>query len=334
MSVYIIAEAGVNHNGSLEIARKLIDVAKECGADAVKFQTFKAGESTGIRADKVAYQKNNEKTQESQFDMLKNLELSFDDFRRLKEYCTTKNIDFISTPDGAESLRCLVEMNVSKIKIGSTEVTNYPFLELIAKVGKPVILSTGMSTLGEVERAVDILMENGTQNIELMHCTTDYPTALCDVNLRAMLTLKNAFYLPVGYSDHTSGFEVAVASVALGASVIEKHITLDREMKGPDHKASMTPEEFAEYVRHIRNTEELLGDGRKRPTGREKIMMNQIRRSILAARKLKAGTVLTEDMICLKRPGTGIAPEFAAFLLGRRLKRDIEEEEAIMWEDV
>ena len=186
MSVYIIAEAGVNHNGSLEIARKLIDVAKECGADAVKFQTFKAGESTGIRADKVAYQKNNEKTQESQFDMLKNLELSFDDFRRLKEYCTTKNIDFISTPDGAESLRCLVEMNVSKIKIGSTEVTNYPFLELIAKVGKPVILSTGMSTLGEVERAVDILMENGTQNIELMHCTTDYPTALCDVNLRAM----------------------------------------------------------------------------------------------------------------------------------------------------
>ena len=334
MSVYIIAEAGVNHNGSLEIARKLIDVAKECGADAVKFQTFKAGESTGIRADKVAYQKNNEKTQESQFDMLKNLELSFDDFRRLKEYCTTKNIDFISTPDGAESLRCLVEMNVSKIKIGSTEVTNYPFLELIAKVGKPVILSTGMSTLGEVERAVDILMENGTQNIELMHCTTDYPTALCDVNLRAMLTLKNAFYLPVGYSDHTSDFEVAVASVALGASVIEKHITLDREMKGPDHKASMTPEEFAEYVRHIRNTEELLGDGRKRPTGREKIMMNQIRRSILAARKLKAGTVLTEDMICLKRPGTGIAPEFAAVLLGRRLKRDIEEEEAIMWEDV
>lgn len=334
MSVYIIAEAGVNHNGRLELAKNLIDMAKECGADAVKFQTFKAEESAGIRADKAEYQKRNDEIQESQFDMLKKLELPFKDFLLLKEYCDDKQIDFISTPDGEESLKCLIDMNVHKIKIGSTEVTNYPFLAKIAQSRKPVILSTGMSTLGDVEKAIDIFWENEAYDIELMHCTTDYPTDFCDVNLRAMLTLKNAFYLPVGYSDHTLGFEAAIAAVAMGAVVIEKHITLNKEMQGPDHQASMPPREFAEYVRHIRNTEKLLGNGKKKPTPKEKVMMRQIRRSALASRNLKAGMVLTEEMICLKRPGTGIAPEYLPILLGRKLKRDIEKEEAITWEDI
>lgn len=334
MGVYIIAEAGVNHNGDLELAKKLIDMAKECGADAVKFQTFKAEESTGIRADKAAYQKKNVMMHESQFDMIKKLELPFVDYALLKEYCEKKNIDFISTPDGEESLKCLVDMNVSRIKIGSTEVTNYPFLEKIAKSNKPIILSTGMSTLGEVERAVDVLLENGAVDLELLHCTTNYPTAFEEVNLRAMLTMRDAFHLPVGYSDHTPGFEAAVAAVAMGAVVIEKHITLDKELPGPDHKASMSPKEFDEYVRHIRNTEKLLGDGKKRPTANEKVMMQQVRRSILAARDLKAGTVLTEEMLCLKRPGTGIAPEFVPLIVGRKIKRDKEKEETITWEDI
>lgn len=334
MGVYIIAEAGVNHNGSLALAKQLVDMAKECGADAVKFQTFKAEESTGLSADKAAYQKQNDGKEESQYSMIKKLELPFSDFAVLKKYCKDRQIDFISTPDGEESLKCLVELDVPIIKIGSTEVTNAPFLRQIAKTGKPVILSTGMSTLGEVEHAVDILEENGVGSVKLMHCTTDYPTEIEEVNLRAMVTMREAFHLPVGYSDHTMGFEAAVAAAALGAVVIEKHITLDRKMDGPDHKASMPPEEFAEYVQHIRDTEKLLGTGKKRPTAKEKEIMPQVRRSILAAEDLKAGTVLTEEMLCLKRPGTGIAPEFLSVLTGRKLKRDIGKEEIITWDDI
>lgn len=334
MSVYIIAEAGVNHNGSLELAKQLVDIAKKCGADAVKFQTFKAEESTGIKADKAEYQKKNDTIEETQLDMLKKVELPFTDFTILKQYCEELGIDFISTPDGQQSLKCLVDMNVSTIKIGSTEITNYPFLKQIAQSRKKIILSTGMSTLGEVEKAVDVLLENGAQDINLMHCTTDYPTDVEDVNLRAMVTLRNAFHLPVGYSDHTLEFEAAVAAVAMGAVIIEKHITIDREMKGPDHRASMPPKQFAEYVRHIRNTEKLLGDGNKKPTVKEKVMMQQVRRSILSSRKLEAGTILTEDMLCLKRPGIGIEPEFLPVLLGRKLKRNVEKEEPITWQDV
>lgn len=334
MGVYIIAEAGVNHNGNLELAKKLIDMAKNCGADAVKFQTFRAEESTGIRADKAEYQKKNDETNESQFEMIKKLEIPFKDFAVLKGYCERQKIDFISTPDGKLSLKCLLDLNVERIKIGSTEVTNYPFLREIGASGKSVILSTGMSALGEVEKAIDVLFEGGASDIELMHCTTDYPTKYEDVNLRAMLTLKNAFYLPVGYSDHTKGFEAAVAAVALGASIIEKHITLDRNMLGPDHKASMAPKEFKEYVRYIRNTEKLLGNGIKKPTIKEREIMRQTRRSILAAEDLRAGEILTGEKICLKRPGTGIAPEFVPILLGRTLKKDIKKESIIMWEDV
>lgn len=334
MSVYIIAEAGVNHNGNLELAKKLVDMAVECGADAVKFQTFKAEESTGQIAEKAQYQKENDTTEESQLDMIRKLELPFEDFAVIQEYCREKRIDFISTPDGTESLQCLLDLNVPLIKIGSTEVTNLSFLKEIANTGKWMILSTGMSTLGEVEKAVNMILSTGNQQLCLMHCTTDYPTAIEAVNLRAMDTLHKAFNLPIGYSDHTLGFEAAVSAVTLGATCIEKHITLDRNMKGPDHKASMPPEEFKEYVLHIRNTEKLLGDGRKRPTEHEVRIMQQVRRSILATKDLKKGTILTKEMLCYKRPGNGIAPEFADIVVGRVLKRDIQKEELIMWEDI
>lgn len=334
MGVYIIAEAGVNHNGDIELAKKLIDMAKDCGADAVKFQTFKAEESTGVMAEKAAYQKKNDATEESQLEMIKKLELPFADFTILKDYCQEKKIDFISTPDGEESLKCLLDMDVSVIKVGSTEVTNSPFLKKIGESMRPIILSTGMSTLGEVENAVDVILSTGNNQLELMHCTTDYPTDICDVNLRAMCTLRDSFKVPVGYSDHTLGFEAAIAAVALGAVCIEKHITLNRDMPGPDHKASMPPDEFKEYVAHIRNAEKLLGDGRKKPTTKEKEIMQQARRSILVSKDLKAGTVLTSEMLCYKRPGNGIAPEYADILIGRALKRDMVKEEVIAWEDV
>lgn len=334
MGVYIIAEAGINHNGNLELAKRLVDMAKECGADAVKFQTFKAEESTSDLAQKAEYQKQNEPTEESQLEMLRKLELPFESFKVLKAYCEEKGIDFISTPDGTESLACLTELDVPLIKVGSTEVTNHFFLEEIARTGKPIILSTGMSTLGEVEKALQVIWKSGNDQVTLMHCTTDYPTRLEEVNLRAMLTLKDAFKVPVGYSDHTEGFEAAVAAVTMGAVCIEKHITLDRSLPGPDQPASMPPEEFECYVRYIRNTECLLGDGRKRPTAHEQTIMSQVRRSILAARDLAEGTVLTPDMLCFKRPGDGIWPEYVSVLIGRRLKRDIQKEEMIHWEDI
>ncbi len=334
MGIYVIAEAGVNHNGDLELAKKLVDTAKACGANAVKFQTFKAYESTGAYALKAVYQQQNDCREESQLDMLCRLEFPFEYFKILQEYCKEKRIDFISTPDGSESLQYLLDLDVPLIKIGSTEVTNHSFLAEIARSGKPIILSTGMSTLGEVEKAVNIIQKNGIGRLQLMHCTTDYPTGIEDVNLKAMATMRDAFHLEVGYSDHTLGFEAAVAAVALGAVCIEKHITLDRNMQGPDHKASMDPDNFKKYVNHIRNTEKLLGDGIKKPTKKEKIMMQQTRRSILAAIDLKAGTVLNEDMLAYKRPGTGIAPEMADIVAGRVLKRDLCQDEPITWEDI
>lgn len=334
MKTYIIAEAGVNHNGDVELAKRLIDLAKQAGADAVKFQTFKAEESTSNIAEKASYQKQNAPTEETQLEMIRKLELPFEAFAVLQKYCNENKIDFISTPDGTESLLYLQKINVPLIKVGSTEITNYSFLREIGETGKPVILSTGMSTLGEVERALDTIFETGNTNVTLMHCTTDYPTAVTDVNLKAMLTLKNAFQVPVGYSDHTLGYEAAIAAVTMGAVCIEKHITLDRDMEGPDHKASMPPTEFKEYIAHIRNTEQLLGDGRKRPTEQEKKIMIQVRRSILAKDDLKKGTVLTKDMFCYKRPGDGIWPEYAEVLAGMELKHDIGREEKILWKDV
>ena len=334
MSVFIIAEAGVNHNGDINLAKKLVDVAKECGADAIKFQTFKAEESTGIFAEKAQYQKENDKTQESQLEMIKRLELPFEDFKEIKEYCDVKEIIFISTPDGFESLNYLVNLGVPFIKVGSTEVTNLNFLKEIGNTGKPIILSTGMSTLGEIEKALEVFYSTGNKNIKLMHCTSDYPTAVEEVNLKAMITMREAFKIPVGLSDHTLGFEAAISATTLGAEFIEKHITLDRELKGPDHKASMPPGEFKEYVRYIRNTEKLLGDGIKRPTNKEKLIMNDTRRSVLASKDLKKGTIIEEDMLTYKRPGYGIKPELAYILIGRELKRDLSKDEVIQWKDI
>ncbi|MBY6930058.1 N-acetylneuraminate synthase [Clostridium botulinum] len=334
MGVFIIAEAGVNHNGDINLAKKLVDMAKECGADAVKFQTFKAEESTGSFAEKAKYQKENDKTEESQLEMIKKLELPFEKFKEIKEYCDKRGIIFVSTPDGIESLNYLIGLNVDFIKIGSSEVTNINFLKAIGDTGKPVILSTGMSTLGEVEKAIDAIYSTGNRNVRLMHCTSDYPTKVEDVNLRAMVTLREAFKVPVGLSDHTLGFESAVSATTLGAEFIEKHITLDKKMKGPDHKASMMFDEFKEYIIHIKNTEKLLGDGIKRPTEKEKVIMNDARRSVLASRDLKKGTIIEKDMIVFKRPGYGIRPELSYILVGRELKRDILKDEVIMWEDV
>lgn len=334
MSVFIIAEAGVNHNGNIIIAKKLVDMAVECGADAIKFQTFKAEESTGKFAEKAQYQKENDSKIESQFEMIKNLELPFEQFKEIQNYCNDKEIMFISTPDGIESLNYLISIDVPLIKIGSTEVTNYEFLKQIGETGKDIILSTGMSTLGDVEKALEVLYSTGNKNIRLMHCTTDYPTAVEDVNIRAMITMRDAFKIPVGLSDHTTGFEAAIACVSLGGGFIEKHITLDKNMKGPDHKASLSPSEFKEYVFHIRNTEKILGDGIKKPTIREKSIINDVRRSIVAAFNLKKGTIIENYMLAYKRPGSGIKPEMSSILVGRELKRDIEKDEVIKWKDI
>lgn len=334
MSVFIIAEAGVNHNGSIEIAKKLVDMAAECGADAIKFQTFKAEECVGAYADKAEYQMENMPVKESQLDMVRKLELPFEEFRVLQSYCEEKGILFISTPDGTESLNFLVSLGVPIIKIGSTEVSNVEYLKEIGNTGKEIILSTGMSTLGEVEQAINILKSTGNKNIKIMHCTTDYPTAEEDVNVRAMVTMREAFKVPVGLSDHTVGNEAAVVAVALGAEFVEKHITLDNKMDGPDHKASMEPMEFKSYITAIRNAEKVLGDGIKRPTAREVLIMKDVRRSIVAKIDLAKGTVIEKTMLAYKRPGSGIKPELADVVAGRILKRDIYADELITWEDL
>ncbi|GAA0773250.1 N-acetylneuraminate synthase [Clostridium subterminale] len=334
MSVFVIAEAGVNHNGSIEIAKKLVDMAVECGADAIKFQTFKAEECVGAYADKAEYQMENMPVKESQLDMVRKLELPFEEFRKLQSYCKEKEILFISTPDGTESLNFLVSLGVPIIKIGSTEVSNVEYLKEIGNTGKEIILSTGMSTLGEVEQAINILKSTGNKNIKIMHCTTDYPTAEEDVNVRAMVTMREAFKVPVGLSDHTIGNEAAVTAVALGAEFVEKHITLDNKMDGPDHKASMEPMEFKSYITAIRNAEKVLGDGIKRPTAREVLIMKDVRRSIVAKIDLAKGTVIEKTMLAYKRPGSGIKPELADVVAGRILKRDIHADELITWEDL
>lgn len=334
MSVYIIAEAGVNHNGDINLAKRLIDCAKEAGADAVKFQTFKTEKIIGKFANKAKYQVENTGEQESQYEMVKKLELPYDAFRELKTYCDEKGITFISTPDETDSLDFLVDLGVPIIKIGSTEVTNLTFLKQIARKHLPIILSTGMSTLGEVETAINAIYSEGNNDVTIMHATTDYPTMPEDVNLRAMVTMKEAFRLPVGYSDHTQGIEAAVAAVALGAVAIEKHFTLDKNMEGPDHKASLNPKELKDFVRAVRDAEKLLGNGIKKPTKREESIMEAARRSIVAASDLEAGTVLEENMLEFKRPGTGLKPEFISFIIGRKLKRSVKEDELITLDDI
>lgn len=329
MNVYIIAEAGVNHNGSFDLAKKMVDVAKDAGADCIKFQTFVAENLATKKANKADYQKKTTDQHETQLDMLKNLELTFDEFIKLSHYCNEKKIDFMSTAFDFQSMNFLEKLDVKKWKIPSGEITNLPYLIRIAKTNTPVILSTGMSTLNEVEEAIKILKRNGSKEITVLHCTTDYPTHYEDVNLSAMITMKNEFNLPVGYSDHTLGINVSIAAVALGATVIEKHFTLDRSMDGPDHKASLEPLELKEMIMGIRNIEKALGDGKKKPSESEKKNIEIARKSIVASKFISKGEVFTVDNITVKRPGNGISPMKWFEIMGQTAKKNISEDEMI-----
>lgn len=328
MSVYIIAEAGVNHNGDINLAYQLVDAAKAAGVDCIKFQTFKSENLVSHTAQKAEYQKA-ATGDSSQQDMLKQLELSFDEFVSLKEYCDRKGICFLSTPFDFESIEFLNSIEMPFWKIPSGEVTNYPYLVALAKTGKPVVMSTGMCEMQEIEDAIAVLRENGTSDIKLLHCNTEYPTPYEDVNLRAMKALRDAFGVEVGYSDHTKGIEVPIAAVAMGAAVIEKHFTLDRNMEGPDHKASLEPQELKQMVDSIRHIEAALGSGDKKPSPSEKKNMAVARKSIVAAKRIKAGDILTEENITVKRPGNGICPMRWKEVLGTRAVRDFEEDELI-----
>lgn len=327
--VFVIAEAGVNHNGSLENAKKLVDVAAFAGADAVKFQTFKAESLVCKNAEKAEYQKNTTDAQENQFSMLKKLELTPQMHEELQKYCTQKGIMFLSTPFDIDSIDYLDKMGISVMKVPSGEITNYPYLKRIGQTGKKVILSTGMCELGEVEAAVCVLRDNGSNDIVILHCNTEYPTPYEDVNLKAMITLKEKLQIEVGYSDHTMGIEVPIAAVAVGATVIEKHFTLDKTMEGPDHKASLEPDELAAMVKAIRNIEKAIGTGSKEPSVSEKKNIPIARKSIVAKEAIKKGDVLSEKNLTCKRPGNGISPMCWNDVIGQRAKRDFEADELI-----
>ena len=327
--IFIIAEAGVNHNGDIEIAQKLVDAAVAAGADAVKFQTFKAETLVCREAKKAEYQMETTDRDESQFAMLKRLELTRDMHEKLMNYCEQKRIMFLSTPFDIDSLYYLVSCGLTIIKIPSGEITNYPLLREAARTGKKIILSSGMSTLDEVRNAMEVLQENGCPDLTVLHCNTEYPTPYKDVNLKAMCTMKEALKVPVGYSDHTPGIEVAVAAAALGAEVIEKHFTLDRNMEGPDHKASLEPDELAEMVRAIRNIELAMGDGKKEPSDSEKKNIAIARKSIVARCDIRAGEIFTEENLTAKRPGDGISPMQWNQVLNSEARRDFAPDEMI-----
>lgn len=329
MGVFIIAEAGVNHNGDIKLAKRLAKEAKAAGADCVKFQTFRAEALVTADGEKAGYQKKQTGGGESQLEMLKKLELTQEEFLELKSYCEEIGIAFLSTAFDMESQRFLEGLAPFCYKIPSGEITNYPYLKAIAATGRDVILSTGMSVLSEVEEAVALLRENGAGEITLLHCTTEYPAPVEDVNLRAMQTLAEHFGTKTGYSDHTEGIEVPVAAAAMGAAVIEKHFTLDRTMEGPDHKASLEPEELAKMVHAIRKIEKALGDGEKRVTAREAENRKAARKSIVAARDIKAGEIFTEENLTVKRPGDGITPMKWPDILGKAAIRDFRKEERI-----
>lgn len=328
--VFIIAEAGVNHNGSLDNAKRMVECAAEAGADAIKFQTFKAETLVCKNAQKAEYQKETTGNEESQFEMLKKLELTEEEYAELKQHCGEKHIMFLSTPFDLDSLRYLNEIGIEIIKIPSGEITNYPYLREIGKLGKPIIMSTGMSTMAEVEEAVEVLQMNGAQDITLLHCNTQYPTPYGDVNLRAMLALKDKFHTEVGYSDHTLGIEVPIAATAMGATVIEKHFTLNRGMEGPDHKASLEPDELKCMIRSIRNVEQAMGTGIKEPTNSEYKNILVARKSIVARKQIQAGEIFTEENITTKRPGDGMSPMRWNEVIGKTASREYGVDEKIV----
>ncbi|WP_289733456.1 N-acetylneuraminate synthase [Paramuribaculum intestinale] len=329
--VVIIAEAGVNHNGSFEMACRLADEAKRAGADYVKFQTGIPENVISVRAEQAEYQKHNTGTSESQLDMVRKIMLRPDDFKPLKEYCDSIGIRFLSTPFDLDSIDILKPLEMDLWKIPSGEITNLPYLRKIASMGQPVVMSTGMSRLGEVDDAVGVLLDGGLtlDMITLLHCNTEYPTPYTDVNLRAMLTLRDAIGCRVGYSDHTLGIEVPVAAVAMGAEVIEKHFTLDKTLPGPDHVASLEPAELKAMVSAIRHTEAALGSGRKDVSPSERKNIAIARKSIIAARPISKGERLGPDNLTVKRPGNGISPMLWDTVVGLEAPRDFEPDELI-----
>jgi N,N'-diacetyllegionaminate synthase len=327
----IIAEAGVNHNGDLDMARRLVDVAAEAGADLVKFQTFKADRLVAADAPKAAYQQRTSGTDETQHAMIRRLELSAEAHEALIRHCELRGIDFFSTAFDLESIDLLVSLGLDRFKIPSGEITNLPYLRRIGSFGKPVLLSTGMASMADIEAALEALESAGTprRDLTVLHCNTEYPTPMGDVNLRAMQTLRQAFDVAVGYSDHTEGIEIAVAAVALGATVIEKHFTLDRSLPGPDHKASLEPSELRAMVAAIRNIEQALGDGRKRPSASERKNIAIVRKSLVASRPIRAGETFDATNLTAKRPGNGLSPMRWDEVMGRRASRDFARDELI-----
>lgn len=330
--VFIIAEAGVNHNGDVNLAKQLIDKAADAGVDAVKFQTFHANNLVTCTAVKADYQKSTTAPDESQFDMIKKLELSDDVFLELSDYAKKKKILFLSTPFDEESVDLLDRIGVLAYKIPSGEITNFPLLKKIAEKKRPVILSTGMASLGEVEDAFQYLKKCGTENIILLHCTTSYPASIKSTNLRAMETLHCAFQVQVGYSDHTEGIIIPIAAVAMGARVLEKHFTLDKTLPGPDHKASLEPEELSAMVKAIRAVETAFGSGIKEPHEEENAIKKVARRSLIARRNINAGDLLKENDLAIKRPGTGIEPKYMKIILNRRTRTRIQKDQVINWD--
>lgn len=330
MGVYIIAEAGVNHNGDINLAFRLCDEAKKAGVDAVKFQTWKTENIVTKSAPLAAYQENNitSKT-DSQFEMLKKLELSYSDFTAIQQYCNSIGVRFLSTPDDDESLEFLSTLNLDFIKVGSGEVNNIPYLRKIGAKRQPVVLSTGMSNLADVERAYNLLLESGAPKVVLLHCTSNYPCPMGEVNLNAMLTLRSAFKCEVGYSDHTIGIEVPIAAVAMGATFIEKHFTLDKNMEGPDHKASLDPVELAEMVKAIRNIEAALGDGIKRPNKSELETMKVVQKSIVSNGFIAKGSIFSEENITVKRTNNGIPASYWDLVIGKKATRDYAADDVI-----
>lgn len=327
--VFIIAEAGVNHNGNIVIAKKLIDEAKNAGVDAVKFQTYKAKKLVSKYAPKADYQKQTTNVDESQMMMLKKLELTYEDHMELIKYCVDKNIMFLSTAFDFESLEFLEKLGIPIHKVPSGDINNLPYLIKVAQTKKTIIISSGMSMMSEVKEALQVLKQNGASDVTILHCNTEYPTPYEDVNLQAMVTIGQELSVPVGYSDHTLGIEIPIAAVALGAVIIEKHFTLDRNMEGPDHKASLEPLELKAMVTAIRNVEMAKGIGIKHPSSSEQKNIIIARKSIVAACEVKKGEVFKEDNITVKRPGNGISPMLWYDVLGSIAKRDFQEDEMI-----
>ena len=327
--VFIIAEAGVNHNGDPSLAKKLIDEAVLAGVDAVKFQTFRAETLVSKSAKKAAYQKNTTSKEESQYDMLKKLELDYDIHEELMDYAQERGVMFLSSAFDLESLDLLADLGIELFKIPSGEITNLPYLKKVAKTGKKLILSTGMSTLSDIDKALEVLRKNGAVDITVLHCNTEYPTPMADVNLKAMNSIQDAFKVPVGYSDHTLGIEVPIAAVAMGAIMIEKHFTLDKTMEGPDHQASLEPRELATMVQAIRNLEVALGDGVKRLTKSEEKNINIARKSIVAKTAIYEGEVFSDKNLTIKRPGTGLSPMEWDNIIGKVSRKVYREDDVI-----